>query len=169
MAIEKALFNVQEAFYGLFNNFPVKFTSGLIKFICFPLGRPVAQPSDQLKRQVAESMMQENTFRDQLKQHVFYSTKANDIHGRMESTFLMLLEIEPLWNKFKKAESDDQFTGLTFEEHIQSALEASFINQTEADQLLTYNAKRFDSMLTDIFDAELNQSLTVENPHLPPT
>ncbi len=167
LALEKALFNAQEAFYGLFDNFPIGLAAGLIKFICFPLGRPVAKPTDQLKIKVADWMIKENAFRDQLKKHVFYSTDTDDVHGRMESTFLMLLEIEELWNKFKKAESKDQFEGLTFEEHIQSAISSQFITQAEADQLSTYNAKRFDSMLTDIFDSELDQSLALNNPHLP--
>lgn len=165
LALEKALFNAQEAFYGLFDNFPIKLASGLIKLICFPLGRPLSKPSDQLKLDVAEWMMQENAFRDQLKKHVFYNTDPQDVNGRMESTFLMLLSIEDLWNKFKKAESKNQFEGLTFEEHIQSALKTQFISQTEADQLCTYNAQRFDSMLTDIFDTALDQDLDLDNPH----
>lgn len=166
LALEKALFNAQEAFFGLFDNFPIKLASGLIKLICFPLGRPLKKPSDKLKLQAGELIMQENAFRDQLKKHVYYSTDANDVTGRMESTFLMLLEVEELWNKFKKAESKGQFEGLTFEAHIESALKSGFISQAEAEQLTTYNAKRFDSMLTDIFDHELNQHVDVENPHL---
>ena len=166
LALEKALFNAQEAFFGLFDNFPIKLASGLIKLICFPLGRPLKKPSDKLKLQAGEMIMQENAFRDQLKKHVYYSTDADDVTGRMESTFLMLLEVEELWNKFKKAESKGQFEGLTFEAHIESALKSGFISQAEAEQLTTYNAKRFDSMLTDIFDLELNQHLDVENPHL---
>ena len=166
LALEKALFNAQEAFFGLFDNFPIKLASGLIKLICFPLGRPLKKPSDKLKLQAGEMIMQENAFRDQLKKHVYYSTDADDVTGRMESTFLMLLEVEELWNKFKKAESKGQFEGLTFEAHIESALKSGFISQAEAEQLTTYNAKRFDSMLTDIFDFELNQHLDVENPHL---
>ena len=78
----------------------------------------------------------------------------------------MKMNKKELWNKFKKAESKGQFKGLTFEEHIQSALDTQFISQEEADKLTTYNAKRFDSMLTDIFDTELNQTLDLENPHL---
>ena len=166
LALEKALFNAQEAFFGLFDNFPIKLASGLIKLICFPLGRPLKKPSDKLKLQAGEMIMQENAFRDQLKKHVYYSTDADDVSGRMESTFLMLLEVEELWNKFKKAESKGQFEGLTFEAHIESALKSGFISQAEAEQLTTYNAKRFDSMLTDIFDLELNQHLDLENPHL---
>lgn len=166
LALEKALFNAQEAFFGLYDNFPIKIASGLIKFICFPFGRPLAKPSDKLKLQAGELIMQENAFRDQLKEHVYYNTDANDITGRMESTFLMSLEVDELWTRFKKAESKGQFEGLTFEEHIRSALSQNFITTEESEKLTTYNIKRFDSMLTDIFDTTLNNELQLKNPHL---
>ena len=38
-------------------------------------------------------------------------------------------------------------------------------DEEEAKKLLEYNAKRFDSMLTDVFDLQLDQSLALENPH----
>ena len=166
LAVEKALFNAQEAFYGLFANFPMRMAAGVIKVICFPFGRPLDAPKDKLKRQVADSMMEDNAFRQELKKHVYYSTLPDDVTGRMESTFLMLLEIEPLWDRFKKAESKGTFSGLSFEEHIQDALLQGFINTQEAEQLTCYNAKRFDSMLTDVFDMKLDQVLPLHNPHL---
>ncbi|MGE8684254.1 MAG: acyl-CoA dehydrogenase [Acinetobacter sp.] len=167
LAVEKALFKAQEAFYGLFANFPIRIAACIIRTLCFPFGRPLQAPTDRLKRQVADSMMEDNAFRNELKKHVYYSTEANDVTGRMESTFLMLLEIEPLWDRFKKAESTSKFNGLTFEAHVVDAIQQGFINAHEADQLRTYNAKRYDSLLTDIFDMRLDQTLALDNPHLP--
>ncbi|WP_043972961.1 MULTISPECIES: acyl-CoA dehydrogenase [Acinetobacter] len=166
LALNKALYQVQEAFFGFYANFPMKLAACMVRLICFPFGRPITAPSDQLKQEVAQLIMQEHTFREQLKQHVYYSTDANDVMGRMESTFQMLLQRQPLWNKFKKAESKDQFSGLTFEERIANAVEIGFISEAEAEWLLQYNAKRYDSMLTDIFDAHLEHDLPLENPHL---
>ena len=61
----------------------------------------------QLKQEVANVMMEDNAFRKVLKKHVFYSTAEDDVNGRMESTFTMLLEIEQLWDRFKKAENKE--------------------------------------------------------------
>lgn len=166
LALDKALFNAQEAFFGLFNNFPMQLAAGVVKLICFPWGRALQPPSDQLKRDVAMSMMQDNAFRQQLKQHVFYNTDPDDVFGRMESTFQSLTEIEPLWDRFKKAEAKGSFDGLSFEEHIADALNTGAIQPEEASQLLSYNAQRFDSILTDIFDMQLEQTLPLDNPHL---
>jgi acyl-CoA dehydrogenase len=166
LALNKALYNAQEAFFGLYENFPVKIAATLVKLISFPFGRPVTKPSDELKQQVAQLLLKENSFREELKKHVYYTTDETDVMGRMESTFQMLLTLQPLWDKFKKAESKDQFKGLTFEEHITDAVAVGFITANEAEQLLKYNAKRYDSMLTDIFDQHLENDLTLGNPHL---
>ena len=166
LALNKALYNAQEAFFGLYENFPVKIAATLVKLISFPFGRPVTKPSDELKQQVAQLLLKENSFRAELKKHVYYTTDETDVMGRMESTFQMLLSLQPLWDKFKKAESKDQFKGLTFEEHITDAVAVGFITANEAEQLLKYNAKRYDSMLTDIFDQHLENDLPLEKPHL---
>lgn len=166
LALNKALYNAQEAFFGFYENFPVKIAATLVKLISFPFGRPVKKPSDELKQQVAQLLLKENSFRAELKKHVYYTTDETEVMGRMESTFQMLLTLQPLWDKFKKAESKDQFKGLTFEEHITDAVAVGFITANEAEQLLKYNAKRYDSMLTDIFDQHLENDLPLENPHL---
>ena len=166
LALGKALYNAQEAFFGFYENFPMKIASSLVKLICFPFGRPIAKPSDELKQQVAQLLLQENSFRAELKKNVYYTTDETDVMGRMESTFQMLLSVQPLWDKFKKAESKDKFKGLTFEEHIADAVSTGFITTDEAQQLLKYNAKRYDSMLTDVFDEHLENDLPLENPHL---
>ncbi|MFW1953143.1 acyl-CoA dehydrogenase [Acinetobacter beijerinckii] len=166
LALNKALYNAQEAFFGFYENFPMKIASSLVKLICFPFGRPIAKPSDELKQQVAQLLLQENSFRAELKKHVYYTTDETDVMGRMESTFQMLLSVQPLWDKFKKAESKDKFKGLTFEEHIADAVSTDFVTTDEAQQLLKYNAKRYDSMLTDVFDEHLENDLPLENPHL---
>lgn len=165
LALQKAFLNIQEAFWGLFENFPAKLPAAFVKWICFPFGRVISKPDDELKQQVAELMMQEHPFREQLKHHVFYSTKADDVTGRLEHTFQILRTLEPLWDKFKKAESKGKFTGLTFEENIAHATKEGFISESEAQQLLQYNAIRFDSMLTDVFDENLDKDLPLSNPH----
>ncbi|WP_151743296.1 acyl-CoA dehydrogenase [Acinetobacter calcoaceticus] len=165
LALQKAFLNIQEAFWGLFENFPAKLPAAFVKWICFPFGRVISKPDDELKQQVAELMMQEHPFREQLKHHVFYSTKADDVTGRLEHTFQILRTLEPLWDKFKKAESKGKFKGLTFEENIEHATKEGFISESEAQQLLQYNAIRFDSMLTDVFDENLNKDLPLSNPH----
>ncbi len=167
LALDKSLCKVQDAFYGLFENFPIRLASCLVKLICFPFGRAAIQPSDKLKREAAEYMMQDNAFRQELKKHVYYSTAADEVSGRMENAFLQLLKIEPLWDKFKKAESKGQFKGLTFEAHIADALTQSFISEDEAQQLTPHEVK---TVITRISEGSkivlIGDPAQIDNPYV---
>lgn len=45
----------------------MKIAAKLVKLVCFPFGRPIAKPSDQLKQDVAQLLLQETPFRAELK------------------------------------------------------------------------------------------------------
>lgn len=79
----------------------------VVKFICFPFGRVAQQPSDQLKTQLGLAIMENNPFREQLKQHVFTIPIQMMFFGRMENAFQAALKIDPLWTKFKKQSPKD--------------------------------------------------------------
>lgn len=166
LALDETLYLAQEAFFGLFDNFPIPIASGLVKFVCFPFGRPLKKPSDRQKSEAAELIMQNNPFRDYLKTQVYYSVNPQDAFGRMEATFNLLTTVENEWNHFKKAESKGEYQGLTFEERLADAVSRGAIQQDLANKLSEYNALRYDSMLTDIFDEKLERVLELDNPHL---
>ena len=168
LALEKALYTIQEAFFEIFENFPNRMAAGLVKLVCFPGGDFTDKPSDELKRQVGDLIMEDgkdNPFREQIKSLVYYSTDPEDNIGRIENAFQMLRQVEPLWQKFKKAEYKGKFPGLTFEDHVLTALKDGVITEQESEQLIEYNAVRFDALLTDIFDPNLNEALPRNNPH----
>lgn len=168
LALEKSLYLIQEAFFEIYDNFPNRMAAGLVKLVCFPGGDFTEKPSDELKRQVGDLIMADgknNPFREQLKSMVYYTTDPEDNTGRMENAYQMLLQVEPLWQKFKKAEHKGKFVGLTFEDHVLTALKDGVITEAESEQLIEYNAVRFDSLLTDVFDEHLIHALPRENPH----
>ena len=140
----------------------------MVSFVTFPSGRIFTPASDELKRQLGDTFMDDfeaNPFRDYLKTMVYYNTEPDDVTGRIEHTYQTLLEIEPLWQKFKKAEHKGTFEGLTFEDHVVHASQNGDITEAEAEQLINYNALRFDSLLTDVFDEHLLHAQERINPH----
>ena len=168
LALKDALYTIQEAFLAFFDNFPNKLAAGLVKFVTFPSGRIFSPASDELKRRLGEVFMEDhdtNPFRDYLKTLVYYNTQPDDVTGRMEHTYQTLLQVEPLWQKFKKAEHKDSFEGLSFEDHVVFATQNGDITESEAQQLIEYNALRFDSLLTDVFDCDLQVAKKRFNPH----
>lgn len=168
VALQDCVYTIQEAFLSLFENFPNRMAAGLVSFVTFPSGRIFTPTSDELKVKLGDTFMDDheaNPFRDYLKTMVYYNTETDDVFGRMEYAYQMLLEVEPLWQKFKKAEHKDSFEGLTFEDHVVYASQNGDITEAEAEQLIQYNGVRFDSLLTDVFDKHLQQAQERENPH----
>ena len=168
VALKNSLYTIQEAFMSLFANFPNRMAAGLVSFVTFPSGRIFAPVSDELKCELGDTFMDDfeaNPFRDYLKTMVYYNTEPDDVTGRIEHAYQTLLDIEPLWQKFKKAEHKDSFEGLTFEDHVVYASQNGDITEEEAEQLISYNALRFDSLLTDVFDKHLSEAQERINPH----
>ncbi|WP_230658582.1 acyl-CoA dehydrogenase [Psychrobacter sp. I-STPA10] len=168
LALEKSLYSIQEAFFEFFANFPNQMAAALVKFVTFPTGRIVDKPHDDLKRKLGDAIMtdgEDNPFREQLKKLVHYSTDPNNATGRVEHAYQMLLKVEPLWQKFKKAEYKGKFAGLTFEDHVVHALQDGVITEAESEQLIEYNSIRFDALLTDVFDEHLDHAEDRFNPH----
>ncbi len=168
VALQDSLYTIQEAFLALFENFPNRMAAGLVSFVTFPSGRIFTPVSDELKVELGNVFMDDfeaNPFRDYLKTMVYYNTEPDDVNGRMEHAYQMLLAIEPLWHKFKSSEHNGDFEGLTFEDHVVHASQIGEITEEEAEQLINYNALRFDSLLTDVFDEHLHTALDRINPH----
>ena len=168
VALKNSLYTIQEAFLSLFANFPNRMAASLVSFVTFPSGRIFAPVSDELKRQLGDTFMDDfeaNPFRDYLKTMVYYNTEPDDVTGRMEHAYQTLLDVEPLWQKFKKAEHKDSFEGLTFEDHVVYASQNGDIIEEEAEVLIQYNAIRYDSLLTDVFDKHLSKAQERTNPH----
>jgi acyl-CoA dehydrogenase len=168
VALKNSLYTIQEAFLSLFANFPNRMAASLVSFVTFPSGRIFAPVSDELKRQLGDTFMDDfeaNPFRDYLKTMVYYNTEPDDVTGRMEHAYQTLLDVEPLWQKFKKAEHKDSFEGLTFEDHVVYASQNGDITEEEAEVLIQYNAIRYDSLLTDVFDKHLSKAQERTNPH----
>lgn len=168
VALQHSLYTIQEAFAAFFANFPNRMAAGLVRFVTFPSGRIFTPASDELKCQLGDTFMDDfeaNPFRDYLKTMVYYNTEPDDVTGRMEHAYQSLLAIEPLWQKFKKAEHKDSYEGLTFEDHVVYASQNGEITEEEAEQLIHYNGLRYDSLLTDIFDENLLHAQQRINPH----
>lgn len=168
VALQNSLYTIQEAFVSFFANFPNRMAAGVVSFVTFPSGRIFTPASDKLKTKLGDVFMDDheaNPFRDYLKTMVYYNTLPDDVSGRMEHAYQTLLDIEPLWQKFKKAEHKDSFEGLTFEDHVVYASQNGDITEEEAEKLIQYNGLRFDSLLTDVFDGHLLKAQERENPH----
>ncbi|KAB7627497.1 acyl-CoA dehydrogenase [Alkalilimnicola sp. S0819] len=153
-AVEDSLYQIWRAFDEFFQNFPNRLIAGFLRALVFPLGRPYKPVRDRIGQQVAEAMMQSGGVRDRITAESYWGRDADDVTGRMERTFTLLEQVEPLYNRFNKAVAKGQVEGLEFEQRLEDALRQGLIKAEEAEQLREYEAARYDAIITDAFEPE---------------
>ncbi len=70
----------------------------------------------------------------------------------METTYQMLLSLEPTWSTFVRAQAKGELTGETLDERLEDAATKGLIRNEDIARLKEYDAKRYDCLLTDAFD-----------------
>ena len=75
----------------------------------------------------------------------------------MEATYNKLLEVEPAYLAFLKAEGKGELEGSTVEEKLRDAADKGIINASQVDAINEYDAMRYDCLLTDAFDKDLKE------------
>ncbi|PIQ43148.1 MAG: acyl-CoA dehydrogenase [Gammaproteobacteria bacterium CG11_big_fil_rev_8_21_14_0_20_46_22] len=153
--LKRALYEIQEAFYGVFENFPKAGVGGFLRLMVFPYGRAYKQPSFDLSHKLAQIMMDKGGFRDRLTQHCYVGHDSTTPSGKIEVAFEALIKVEPLLKRLNQALKDKVFgRDDTFDERVVKAKAAGLINEPEAKQLLDYDALLFDAMRVDEFNHE---------------
>jgi acyl-CoA dehydrogenase len=152
--LENSLYEIYRAFDEFFDNFPNRMIGRLLRLNVFPLGRPYRQVSDRVGAKVATLMMQPGGVRDRLTGYAYWDDRPDDVTGRMEHAFKLLVKAEPVYDRFQKAVAKGQVSGHEFDERVTSALEAGLLSAEEAQLLRAYETARFDAILTDAFAKE---------------
>lgn len=109
LAITDCLWRVQEAFDGLFANLPNRPLAWLLKFFCFPLGRPSSPPTDRLDHAVASVLLEPSETRDRLTQPVFTPESEEEVVGALEAALEATIVAEPLETRLRQALRENSF------------------------------------------------------------
>lgn len=150
--LEHCLFEAQEAFYGIFENFPSKAIAYFLKRVIFPWGRSFARPKDVLSRRLADIMLTQTDLKDRLTKHCYYAKNTQDPVGRVVLAFHKMLEVEPLMKKLHEVQKRSLVSKQAgLQEKVDAAERAGFITAAEASSIREFDAMRYDAMLVDDF------------------
>jgi acyl-CoA dehydrogenase len=152
----------QEAFFGLFENFPVRWVAFALRVLAFPLGRSYAPPSDQLGHRVAALMLENSPARDRLTGGIHLHRHEADPIGRLELALELVVPAEAVDAKVRSAVKSGVVDGVTAEARLQSALEAGVISAAEADTWMRYDALRRACIMVDDFPHDFGRHTASE-------
>jgi acyl-CoA dehydrogenase len=150
---------IQEAFFGLFANFPVRPVAWLLRALVFPYGRSFDAPSDRLGHRVARLLMEPSFARDRLTAGIFLVKDEADPVGRLEVALDLLGAAEAVDAKIRAAVKSGAVKGMTAQAQAQAALEAGVVTREELDTLARYDAVRRACIMVDDFPQDIGRSV----------
>ncbi|MFQ5468853.1 MAG: acyl-CoA dehydrogenase [Gammaproteobacteria bacterium] len=150
-ALEDSLYQIQQRFDEILDNFPQRPIAWILRVMIFPLGKHFSAPSDRLGNKVATVLLQPSEVRDRLTDGVFVTTSKDEPMGRIEVALKEVVMAEAVEKKLRKAIREGRLQKADDEQLIVNALDAGIIDETEAQQLRYAAVARRDVIMVDDF------------------
>lgn len=96
------LVDIQDAFYGIFDNFPIRPAGYAMRFLTFPTGKTYVRPDDKLMAEVAQLISKPSAVRDQLSEHVFISKDPKDRVALLNAALPKAVKADEILGKCRK-------------------------------------------------------------------
>jgi acyl-CoA dehydrogenase len=158
-ALKDCEHKIQEAFFGLFANFPVRPVAWLLRALAFPYGRTFDAPSDHLGHRVARLLMEPSFARDRLTAGIFLLKDEADPVGRLEVALDLLGAAEAVDVKIRGAIKSGVVQAMTAQAQAQAALQTGVITREELDTLARYDAVRRACIMVDDFPLDIGRNV----------
>jgi acyl-CoA dehydrogenase len=157
-ALRDSVYRAQEAFFGLFDNFPVRWAAWVLRALSFPLGRSYAAPSDRLGHRVAALMLEASPARERLTGGIYLNRVDADPVGRLELALELVAPAEAVEAKVRSAVKSGVVDGLTAEARMRGALDAGVVTAAEAQLWSRYDALRRACIMVDDFPRDFGRA-----------
>lgn len=157
------LFNAQHQLQAVISNFPNAWIRRLLQGLIFPLGKYHQEPSDRLGHEVAKSMLEPHSLRQQLAKNAHFDASNDKLMADLDSALEKIYSTNSLELKIQQAIKEKRVVGYTYAQKIKDAAEKKVITAQEANCLLeAYHACR-QIIGVDDFSPEQLEDRHIEN------
>lgn len=153
-AIQWALQEAEKAQKAFVANFPNTAVRGLMRLLTATYSNSTHAISDDLVRELSEVSLQDNAFRHQITHLV--ETKSGDGFDINYQAFIAKHAVMPILRKIQKGlRAQKVAPGSDFAAIVAEMRKRGVVNQTEADAVMDYDAKRRVAVRVDEYDFDL--------------
>ncbi len=157
---EQSLYEIQQAFNALFQNFPNRALAGLLRLLIFPGGQAFKPPDDKLGHKVASLIMEPSAARDRLTQGIYQSDSIQDPLGRVDDALSKVIAAEPARKRIHRALKKQQLPkDRPDKEIIDQAVKENIISSEEAELVRMAVAIRQEVIKVDDFPPDLSSEV----------
>jgi acyl-CoA dehydrogenase len=156
-AMQYAFAQIQQAFEGIFSNWPVPILNTILAGPVMGWWRlnPIGTlPPDTLGSQIARRLQTPGSDRDRLTAGLYIPADQSETLGRLERAFFLSSQAELIFKKIKAASQADQLPREKPERLIETALDAGVISNTDVELLREAESARNDTIQVDAFLAK---------------
>lgn len=150
-ALQDCTHRAQEALFGVYENFPVRWAARLVQVLSFPFGRSYRAPADRLGHQIAALLMQASPTRTRLGAGAYLPEDENDFIGRLEVALRMVPEIEAIEAKLRSAMKSGALSHITPAQRVRAAQAQGILDAREAEVWQRYEGLRRACIMVDDF------------------
>jgi len=161
-SLQDALFRIEEAFYGFFENLPNRFVAWLLRGMIFPFvlsyGRQYLPPRDKLGSEVVNLLLAPGPARDRLARGVYMPKGENEPIAVLEAALRAVIATEPVGAKIRAARDEGLIAGRYPDELVDEAYAKGVISQEEKAAMERAKVLRRKAIMVDDFPRDLGKT-----------
>lgn len=121
-AMQTILYDIEEAFHGIFANFPIPGLGTVMQAITFPTGKCYAKPNDELLRKTADAITTDSAYSKALRYNLYLHPDAvNDRAALIMATLPKAVEADKIYAKLRKEKCSPTETEKKLLEEVEKA------------------------------------------------
>lgn len=125
------LYEIQQKFSELLQNFPNRFLSGLLSVMIFPYGKNFKKPDDKLGQEVAQLLQTPSETRDRLTEGVFATAVKENVLASVEDALIKAIAAEPIEKIIKNGLKAEEMKEAGLMDKAKAALKQQLITEEQ--------------------------------------
>lgn len=150
-AMQDCMYNLEKSMTELFENFPNKAVSLVLRTVIMPFGRKYQRPSDELDHQIATILQTPGETRSRLGEGQYLGRDEGNLMGEIEQILDDVLAAESIYDIVCKA-ADERFSFTELDLLAKKGLELKVIDKEQAEILKRAEKGRLQLINVDDFD-----------------
>jgi acyl-CoA dehydrogenase len=150
-ACEHAHRQAQDAFFGFFDNLPLRPAAWFLRWLAFPLGHAFPGPSDVLVHRLARAITDGELLREQLTKGMYLPSREEPGLGQLEAALDKVVRAQGVHKKIQAALKDKKLEKRPTETLLERAIAASVIDASERTQVEEAERARALAIAVDSF------------------
>jgi acyl-CoA dehydrogenase len=134
-ALQDSLWRLQQAFFGLWRNLPLRPLACLLRWCTFPTGLPFQAPKDGLEHKVAGLLLAPNETRDRLTSQVYLGQGTGERMELLEQALAAVTVALPIERTLRQARGSGLLQAEDPQQQRQQALQLGLLNRQQLEIL----------------------------------